>query len=85
MCFVRVNCGDDNLVLFIKCICIYKNAFRSCVIRGCDLTVLDDQHEGNPMVETKMTRGVTSLTLQDMRMFDMICMYLRNTRDTTSP
>ncbi|GKB95840.1 ribonuclease H-like domain-containing protein [Tanacetum coccineum] len=49
----------------------------------CDLTVLNDPYGGSLLVETRMTRGVTSLARQDTGMFDMICMYQRNTRDNT--
>ncbi|GJR51390.1 ribonuclease H-like domain-containing protein [Tanacetum coccineum] len=49
----------------------------------CDLTVLNDPCGGSLLVETRMTRGVTSLARQDTGMFDTICTYQRNTRDIT--
>ncbi|GJZ59865.1 hypothetical protein Tco_0615681, partial [Tanacetum coccineum] len=34
-----------------------------CVIRRCDLAVIDDPRGGRPMEDTRMTRGMTWLAL----------------------
>ena len=58
--------GEDNLVYLMNCMYNYRDAFRVCVICGCDPTTLDDLGGGHPMEETRMTGGVTFLVLGDM-------------------
>ena len=71
-----INVEKMNLVRLQKCMHIYRDAYRLRVIRGCDLTALNDPRGGHPIEEERMTHGMTSLALDETRRFtrDTICM-----------